>query len=44
VYSSLEFPFGIAVEGLKQWKGRDKLRDKMPMYVEKMKKERGLYN
>jgi len=41
VYTTLEFPYGVAAEELKQWGGRKKLRDKIPIYVEKMMTEKG---
>jgi len=36
VYTKLKFPNGVAVEELKQWKARKKLKEKIPIYVEKM--------
>ena len=36
VYSKLEFPNGVAVEELKQWKGRKKLKEKIPIHLEKL--------
>ena len=36
VYTKLEFPKGVAVEELKQWGGRKKLKEKIPIYVESM--------
>ena len=41
-YTKLEFPNGVAVEELKQWKGRKKLKEKIPIYVEKMLEKNGL--
>jgi len=35
-YTKLKFPNGVAVEELKSWKGREKLKEKTPIYVEKM--------
>jgi len=42
IYCTLEFPYGVAVEPLKNWNGRKKLQDKMPIYVEKMMTNKGL--
>lgn len=42
VYTKLKFPNGVAVEELKQWNGRDKLKEKIPIYVEKMLEKHGL--
>lgn len=42
IYTTLEFPYGVAVEELKQWSGRQKLRDKIPIYVEKLITDKGL--
>lgn len=36
MYTTLKFPNGVAVEELKAWNGRKLLRDKMPIYVEKL--------
>ena len=44
MYTKLQFPNGVAVEELKQWKGRDKLKDKMPVYVKKMMEKKDLMN
>ena len=41
-YSRLQFPNGVAVEELKQWGGRRKLKEKIPVHVEKMLTEHGL--
>eukprot|EP00591_Stephanopyxis_turris_P009673 CAMPEP_0195528612 /NCGR_PEP_ID=MMETSP0794_2-20130614/30825_1 /TAXON_ID=515487 /ORGANISM="Stephanopyxis turris, Strain CCMP 815" /LENGTH=309 /DNA_ID=CAMNT_0040659775 /DNA_START=42 /DNA_END=971 /DNA_ORIENTATION=+ len=35
-YTKLSFPNGVAVEELKQWGGRKKLKMKVPIYVEKL--------
>lgn len=35
-YTKLKFPNGVAVEELKQWGGRKKLKEKIPVYVERM--------
>eukprot|EP00579_Thalassiosira_antarctica_P032984 CAMPEP_0201996062 /NCGR_PEP_ID=MMETSP0905-20130828/3309_1 /ASSEMBLY_ACC=CAM_ASM_000554 /TAXON_ID=420261 /ORGANISM="Thalassiosira antarctica, Strain CCMP982" /LENGTH=317 /DNA_ID=CAMNT_0048551299 /DNA_START=26 /DNA_END=979 /DNA_ORIENTATION=+ len=35
-HTKLEFPNGVAVEELKQWGGREKLKEKIPIHVEKM--------
>mmetsp|Transcript_21536 Transcript_21536/g.52032 ORF Transcript_21536/g.52032 Transcript_21536/m.52032 type:complete len:319 (-) Transcript_21536:227-1183(-) len=35
-YTKLKFPNGVAVEELKQWGGRGKLKEKVPIYVERM--------
>lgn len=43
-YTKLQFPNGVAAEELKQWKGRDKLNEKIPIYVEKMMQEHDLLN
>jgi hypothetical protein len=42
MYTTLEFPYGVAVEELKQWKGRNTLKEKIPIYVEKMMTEKDL--
>lgn len=34
--TKLQFPNGVAVEELKQWGGRKKLKEKIPIHVEKM--------
>ncbi|KAL7538169.1 hypothetical protein ACHAXR_008337 [Thalassiosira sp. AJA248-18] len=41
-YTKLKFPNGVAVEELKQWGGRRKLKEKVPIHVETMLKEHGL--
>ncbi|GFH46020.1 hypothetical protein CTEN210_02494 [Chaetoceros tenuissimus] len=41
-YTKLKFPNGVAVEELKQHKGRKKLKEKMPIYVEKLLKDHDL--
>jgi hypothetical protein len=41
-YAKLEFPNGVAVEELKEWGGRKKLKEKTPIYIEKMLKEHDL--
>ncbi|KAL7534444.1 hypothetical protein ACHAWF_004834 [Thalassiosira exigua] len=41
-YHKLEFPNGVAVEELKSWGGRKKLKEKIPIYVETMLKEHDL--
>lgn len=41
-YTTLEFPYGVAVEELKQWKGRKHLKEKIPIYVEKLLTEKDL--
>lgn len=35
-YTKLQFPNGVAVEELKEWKGRKRLKEKVPIYVLKM--------
>lgn len=35
-YTKLTFPNGVAVEELKSWKGRKTLKEKTPIFVEKM--------
>lgn len=35
-FTTLEFPYGVAVEELKAWKNRQALRDTIPIFVEKM--------
>ncbi len=35
-YTKLEFPNGVAVEELKQWGGRKKLKERIPIHVQKM--------
>lgn len=42
VYTKLEFPKGVAVEELKQWGGRKKLENKIPVYVQEMLQEHDL--
>ena len=42
VYCKLKFPNGVAVEELKQWSGRKKLKEKVPIYVEKMLQKKDL--
>ena len=43
VYKKIEFPNGVAVKELKQWgKARQKLREKTPVYVEKLLEPKGL--
>ena len=42
VYCKLKFPNGVAVEELKQWSGRKKLKEKIPIYVEKMLQKKDL--
>ncbi|CAJ1960126.1 unnamed protein product [Cylindrotheca closterium] len=41
-YSKLQFPNGVAVEELKSWKGRKKLKEKIPIYLEKLLKKNDL--
>jgi hypothetical protein len=41
-YATLNFPNGVAVEELKQWGGREKLKTGIPREVEKMLEKRGL--
>jgi len=36
VYTRLKFPDGVAVEELKEWNGRKKLKERIPIRVEKM--------
>jgi len=36
VYKRLKFPEGVAVEELKEWNGRKKLKERIPIRVEKM--------
>jgi hypothetical protein len=43
-YTKLEFPNGVAVEELKQWRGSKKLKEKIPIYVEKMLTEHDLHS
>ena len=42
VYKKLQFPNGVAVEELKEWKGRKKLKEKVPIYVSKMMEKHDL--
>eukprot|EP00980_Cylindrotheca_fusiformis_P006989 scaffold1469_cov119-Cylindrotheca_fusiformis.AAC.33 len=42
VYTKIEFPKGVAVEELKSWGGRKKLKGKIPVHVEKMLEEKDL--
>lgn len=43
VYSTLEFPNGVAVESLNRWgKARKNLKEKCPIYVEKMMTKKDL--
>eukprot|EP00568_Trieres_chinensis_P008695 CAMPEP_0183300278 /NCGR_PEP_ID=MMETSP0160_2-20130417/6757_1 /TAXON_ID=2839 ORGANISM="Odontella Sinensis, Strain Grunow 1884" /NCGR_SAMPLE_ID=MMETSP0160_2 /ASSEMBLY_ACC=CAM_ASM_000250 /LENGTH=276 /DNA_ID=CAMNT_0025462665 /DNA_START=68 /DNA_END=898 /DNA_ORIENTATION=- len=42
VYHRLKFPNGVAVEELKSWGGKKKLKEKIPIYVEKMLTKKGL--
>ena len=42
VYTKLEFPNGVAVEELKQWGGRKKLKEKIPVHVETMLNKKDL--
>jgi hypothetical protein len=43
IYTTLEFPYGVAVEQLKRGcAGREKLKAKVPIYVEKMLTEKKL--
>lgn len=44
VYTELRFPKGVAVEELKQWSGREKLKGKIPIEVEKMLEKHDLMN
>ncbi|KAL3781753.1 hypothetical protein HJC23_004852 [Cyclotella cryptica] len=44
VYSKLQFPNGVAVEELKHWKGRKKLKENIPIYVRKMMEKKNLMN
>lgn len=41
-YTKLNFPNGVAVEQLKDWSGRKKLKEKIPIYVLKMMKSHDL--
>ena len=36
VYTTIEFPNGVAVEKIRQYNGRKKLKEKIPVYVEKL--------
>lgn len=36
MYCKLEFPNGVAVEELKQWKGRKRLKENIPIHLEKL--------
>jgi hypothetical protein len=40
MYNTLKFPEGVAVEELKQWNGRKQLKEKIPIYVEKLLREK----
>jgi len=42
-YTKLKFPNGVAVEELKQWGGRDKLKMKIPIHVERMLEKYDLF-
>jgi hypothetical protein len=42
IYTTLEFPYGVVVEELKQWGGRKKLKENIPIYVQKMMTEKDL--
>jgi hypothetical protein len=42
VYTKLEFPNGVAVEELKQWSGRKKLKEKIPIHLETMLEKKDL--
>lgn len=42
LYTELEFPNGVAVEDFKQWGGRKRLKEKIPIQVEKMIEEHNL--
>lgn len=42
VFTKLEFPNGVAVEELKQWGGRKKLKEKIPIHLEEMLKRHDL--
>jgi len=43
VYSKLEFPYGVAVEELKQWgHARKRLKEKIPVYVELLLEQKDL--
>jgi hypothetical protein len=43
IYTTLEFPYGVAVEPLMNWgNGKKKLKEKMPINVKKMMKEKKL--
>jgi len=43
VYTKIEFPHGVAVEELKQWGGRKKLKEKVPIFVERMLEKYDLF-
>lgn len=43
IYTTLEFPYGVSVEQLKNYgNGKKKLKEKMPIYVEKMLTDKNL--
>lgn len=43
MYTTLEFPSGVAVEELKRWgKARSRLQEKCPIYVQKLLESKGL--
>ena len=44
VHTKLEFPKGVAVEQFKEWGGRKKLKERIPIHVEKMLTEHDLMN
>lgn len=41
-YTKLKFPNGVAVEELKKWNGRKKLKESIPIYVETMMNKKDL--
>lgn len=43
-HHTLEFPNGVAVEELQRWKGRKRLKEHIPIQVEKMVKDHDLMN
>ena len=43
-YTKIKFPNGVAVEELKKWKGRKKLKESIPIYVEKMMNKKDSMN
>lgn len=41
-HTQLKFPNGVAVEELKQWNGRRKLKESVPIYVERLLEKKNL--